>query len=200
MDQVWHAHPWVVALADDTLYRGKYLNPADGEAAAAKIRAGAAPKDVLGWTASRLPVANVRSVEWVPAVCTLLVKRSWLRDPWRLAFPGGEKVFRTLAALLPGPVESEGRVGPNDLQMDPRLGLGVLVGFMGLVALIGGALEGVGPAPVRGKVFAQVGAEIGLVPALVVGAVALLAGVGGLVWWHVNRPTKVVVRPGGQGG
>ena len=73
-NQVWHAHPWVVALDDDTLYRGKFV--AGGEEAAEKIRAGASPKDVFGWTGRSLTLANVRSAEWVPAVSTLLVKRS----------------------------------------------------------------------------------------------------------------------------
>ena len=192
--KVWHAHPWVVTLDGDTLYRGKFMN--GGEAAAERIRAGDSPKDVFGWSGQKLPLAAVRSVEWVPAAGTLLVKRHWLRDPWRLAFPGAEKAFRILAARIPTATESRSRVGPNDLPMDPRLGLGVLVAFMGLVALIGGALEGVGPAPMRGRVFAQIGAEIGLGPALAIGALAFLAGIGGLVWWYVKRPDKVVVRPG----
>jgi hypothetical protein len=196
MVKVWHAHPWVVALDGDTLYRGKFMN--SGEEAAGKVRAGASPKDVFGWTGQSLPLANVRSVEWVPAAGTLLVKRHWLRDPWRLTFPGAEKAFRTLADLMPDPTESRSRVGPHDLQMDPRLGIGVFVALIGLIALIGGALEGVGPAPVRGKVFAQIGAEIGPGPALVIGALAFLAGIGGLVWWYVKRPSKVVVRRRGE--
>ena len=195
MAQVWHAHPWVVALEGDTLYRGKYMT--GGEAAVEKLRAGASPGDVFGWTGSKLPVANIRSVEWVPTAGTLLVKRHWLRDPWRLTLPEGAKAFRTLAALIPDATETQARVGPNDLPMDPRFGLGIFVAFVGLIALIGGALEGVGPAPVRGKVFAQIGAEIGPVPALAIGAVALLAGAGGLVWWYAKRPNKVVVRRGG---
>jgi hypothetical protein len=190
--QVWHAHPWVVALDGDMLHRRKYMS--GGEEAVEKIRAVSSPKDVFGWTGQVLPLATVRSVEWVPAAGTLLVKRHWLRDPWRLTFPGAETAFRTLAALIPDATESRARVGPNDLPMDPRLGLGVFVAFMGLVALIGGALEGVGPAPVRGRVFAQLGAEIGLGPALAIGALAFLAGIGGLVWWYVQRPTKVVMK------
>jgi hypothetical protein len=190
--QVWHAPPWVVALDGATLFRGKYLS--GGEEVAEKVRAGASPKDVFGWSGQKLPLANVRSVEWVPAAGTLLVKRHWLRDPWRLTFPGAETAFRTLAGLMPDAPVTPGKVGPNDLPMDARLGLGVLVAVVGLVALIGGALEGVGPAPVRGKVFAQIGAEIGPVPALAVGALALLAGIGGLAWWFVRRPSKVVVR------
>ena len=85
--------------------------------------------------------------------------------------------------------------------MDPRLGLGVLLAFMGLVALVGGAVEGVGNAPLQGqarkfRVFAEVGEAIGLAGVFAVGGLALAAGVGGLAWWWTRRPTKWVVRRG----
>lgn len=201
--RTWDAFPWLVALSEKTLFRARFVDPAEVALANARLLTGETPKEVLGWAAQRLPLTSVRSVEWVPQVQTLLVRRGWWRDPWRLPFAEadeGEKAFRYLANLLPGPNEPvEARVGPNDLPMDPRLGVGVLLAFLGLIALVGGAVEGVGQAPLMGParrfvVFAELGETLGLGVVVGIGAVALAAGLGGLVWWVRSRPTKWVVR------
>jgi hypothetical protein len=195
---VWRSHPWVVALSGGVLYRGKYMDPALAEAAAARVEAGESPADVFGWAGGKLPADSIRSVEWVPAANTVLVRRGWWRDPWRLSPPEGETAFQAIAALQPFAVESRSRVGPGDLEMDPALALGVLLAFFGLIALVGGALEGVGaaPVPVAAWVVAELGQKLGLTAVLALGMIAFLGGTAALVRWYVRRPSKVVVRSG----
>lgn len=200
---VWEAQSWILVAQEDRLYRQQYPDPGARREAARRLAKGESPRSVFGWTGHELPIHRVRSVEWVPDVDTLLVRRGWWRDPWRIAFADsdtGKQVFQTLGALLPGaspPLKA--RVGPNDLPMDPRLGIGVFLAFMGLVGLLGGAVEGVGQAPMLGperrfRIFAEVGETIGLAGVLGIAAVAFVAGVLGLVWWYRHRPTKFVVR------
>lgn len=186
-EQVWQATPWVVGVRDGRVYSLQHTDPTA----------------VFGRSSQQLPLSAVRAVEWVPAVRTVLVRRHWLRDPWRLTVTdadAGEQLFRGLAATLPGAGEPvPGRVGPQDLAMDPKLGLGVLLAFMGLVSLVLGAIEGVGNAPVQGQarrflIFAELGETIGLAGVLAIGSAALVGGVVALVLWYRRRPTKWVVR------
>ena len=190
---VWRSHPWVVTLCEDTLSRGKFLDERAAELAVERLEKGDNPRDVFGWSRSELSPSVIRSVEWVPSRDTVLVKRGWWRDPWRLPLPDSEAVFRRWAELIPNGTEREARLGPNDLAMDPRVAGGVIIALFGLIALIGGALEGAGPAPVRGRFIAVIGEEIGAIPAMIIGVVSLALGVGALIWWYVRRPLKRVV-------
>lgn len=194
---VWRSHPFVVAVQDDTLYRGKFMDENQAKQAVEKLESGESPKEVFGWTRGELKLAAVRSIEWVPDVSTLLIKRHWLRDPWRLPMPEAETAYRSLVKLLPNARETQARLGPNDLAMDPRVAGGVVFAIAGLIALIGGAMEGAGPAPVKGKFIAVIGEQIGVIPAISIGILAVLAGIGSLIWWYVNRPVKHVVRRAG---
>ncbi len=202
-NRVWEAPPWVVVVADDGLHRRSFNDPLQRRQAIQRLEAGEAPRDVFGWTGGSLPVGKVRSVAWVPDARTALVRRGMLHDPWRLTFEDpddGELLFRTVAALLPGDGKStEERVGPHDLAMDPRLAIGAVTAIGGFISLVGGAIEGVGQAQILGpaqrfRLFAELGQAIGIVPVIVIGALAFASGVFGLVWWHRHRPRKLVVR------
>lgn len=158
---------------------------------------------MLGRFGQELPLSEVRAVEWVPDARTVLVRRGWWRDPWRLTFgeqAAGEQFFHKLVARFPrvGPA-LERRVGPNDVSLDPRLIIGSILAVLGLIGLFGGAVEGVGQEPLQGParrfiLFARPGEAIGLAGVLAIGAVVLAAGVFGLGWWYHRRPSKLVVR------
>jgi hypothetical protein len=201
--RLWEAAPWLVVAQDGRLYSRQFPGVDDRRQALRRLAGQESPRAVLGGDSQQLPISRVRAVEWVPQAKTVLVRRHWLRDPWRLVVAeeaAGERLFRGVAALLPGAGSPEaGRVGPQDLAMDPRLGLGVLLAFMGLIALFGGAIEGAGQAPLLGPtrrfvVFAELGETVGLAGVLAIGVIALAAGVFGLVHWYRNRPAKYVVR------
>jgi hypothetical protein len=147
-----------------------------------------------------IPLARVRSIEWVPDVLTLLVRRAWYRDPWRLVVEDaeqGERCFHAVAEALPNasePVES--RVGPNDLALDPGMLFGMFLVFCVMLALIGGALEGMGQAPVSAFewLFRLVGKGVGVTAVCTLAALILAVGVFALVRWYQRRPRKIVVR------
>ena len=198
-DRIFEIDPWVVAIQGDCLYRRTLPEPRARQLVIGKLRAGESPKELFGWSGERLPLRAVRSVAWVPDARTVLIRRLWLRDPWRLVFAdchAGETFFRTMAKLFPRSGEPvEARVGPHDLPLDPRIALGVMFTICGLLALVGGALEGIGQAPVVAFefVFRHLGKALGLTAVLIIGGLALAVGIGGLIGWYRQRPMKVVV-------
>jgi hypothetical protein len=197
---VFEAAPWVVAVEHDSLHRLSNLDPQGRQQAMRQLEAGASPKEVFGRSGESLPLDRVRAVEWVPQAKTVLIRGAWWRDPWRLAFDEsgeGEQLFRVVAKLLPDAgAPQESRVGPHDLALDPGLIFWLVIALCGFLGLIGGALEGVGQAPmlVFEWLFRLLGRELGLAAVIGVAMLSLVAGICGLVWWHRHRPMKVVVR------
>jgi hypothetical protein len=199
--EVWAHRTWVLVLDGDELSWRDFGTFEAADKAAAALEAGDDARTALGWVRKRLALSAVRAVEWVEGANVLLVRGPWWAGPWRLACSNAElgwAVFDRLAEALGGGEAEKARVGPNDLAMDPKFGLGVLLAFLGVVAVVLGAIEGAG-GPVQGpaarfRPLAEFGEAIGPTAAFAVGVLALLAGVGALVWWYRNRPTKLVIR------
>ena len=200
---VWIDGPNVVALLESEVFTKDFATDEAARQASVRLAHGENPRITLGRTAKRLPLDRIQSVEWVPTVGMLLVKWAWWRDPWRVPFSNakiGEEVFSTLGQRIhPEAIPVEVPVGANDLQMDPKVGLPALLTVIGLIALIGGAIEGPAQAAVFGPaarfaVLAEIGGEIGPWAAMGVGILALLIGVAALIYWYRNRPRKLVIR------
>lgn len=193
---------WTLVIGSRELTRQTAATSPDAATINQRLAAGESPREILGWTSQRVSIEAIRSVEVVPELAIVLVRHVWWRDPWRLkCFDQGqaERLFQELLARLPATEEPRrARISPQDLPMDPRLGLGVFVAFVGLLTILLGAIEGAGNAPIMGparrfQLFAELGETIGVVPALVLGAVALGVGIGALEWWRRHRPDKIVV-------
>lgn len=202
--QIWEAAPWLVVATEDFLYCQQIGIRPFCDQARQRLEAGETLRAVLGSNAQKLAITKVKAVAWVPAVHTVLVRQHWLFDPWRLTITdaeAGERLFRGLAALIPNAGEPiQERVGPHDLALDPKLILGVILAIGGLIALVGGALEGVGQAPLMGpaarfRFLAEFGETLGVAGVLAIGASILAAGVFGLIQWYRLRPYKWIVRP-----
>lgn len=198
--QIFEAPPWLVVLEPgDVLERQQFLDEGARRAAEERLRAGEPTAEALGWTRKTLALASVRSVGWVPEVRTVVIRAGWWREPWRLTCRDeveGRKFFETLAARLPhASPPSTRKVGPYDLAVEPQIAAGVVFTFCGFLALVGGALEGVGQAPVSlfEWFFVNLGQALGLTVVLSIGAAILLAGLGALALWYRRRPELVVV-------
>lgn len=200
---VYETFSWVVAISDSVFLRQQYLD-GSGSRAVQRILDGEPAEAVLGWSAQKLPLARVRSVKWVPAAKTVLIRGPWWRDPWRLKFAGDrlpEQLYHTIAELLPQAREpQEARVGPHDLDLDPRIAIGVFLAVGGLFAMISGALEGLGQAPVSifEWLFLILGRTLGLTAVILVGVIAGIGGVMALIHWASRRPAKFVIRRGDE--
>jgi hypothetical protein len=199
------APPWVVTMDGDTLYRQKYLEDVGREKAFAEIETGKPAREVFGWSMQRLPITNVRRVAWVKSLRTVLIQRSWLRDPWRLKFDeedASEQLFQAVVSRFSNPGKAtESRVGPHDLEMDPGLALGVLLILFGFLALFGGAIEGAGQAGLvepaqRFRFLTEIGDSLGLLPVILAGVVTLCIGLCAMIHWYRNRPMKWVIESG----
>src|SRR5215472_7557263 len=115
--EVWADGPWLIVCRGGDLFSRPFGSAETCCAAALRLQQGEEVSAVLGWTARRLPLDRVRSVEWVPAAAVLLVRGGWWREPWRVPFSDrdlGLQLFHHLGELVSGggPAETA-RVGPG---------------------------------------------------------------------------------------
>jgi uncharacterized membrane protein HdeD (DUF308 family) len=83
--------------------------------------------------------------------------------------------------------------------MDPRVALPVLIIVIGLIAFVGGAVEGPAEAPLVGPIsrialLGDLGAALGVNAVMMIGSLVVLLGVVALVYWFVKRPSKLVYK------
>ena len=198
--RVWVAESWLITVDGDAVYRQEILDEQARQETLHKISNEESLQNLFGKSVQRLDCHRISSVAWIPAAQTLLIRYNWLRDPWRLRLDemsAGEQLFQAIGEKLPGRSEAiQTRTGPQDLAMDPQLGLGVMLVVFAMMAMIGGALEGAGnaPMPVFEWLFRWVGRAAGLVAVGIIGAIVLVSGVAALIVWFRNRPLKVVIR------
>ncbi len=197
---VWVAETWLITVDGDAVYRHQILDEQASQETMRKLATGESLQNLFGKSAQRLDCHRISSVVWIPAAQSLLIRYNWLRDPWRLRFDdtlAGEQLFQAIGDKLPGRSEViQTHTGPQDLEMDPQLGLGVMLVVFAMIAMIGGALEGAGnaPMPVFEWLFRWLGRAAGLVVVGVIGVMLLISGVVALIVWFRNRPLKVVIR------
>ncbi|MBS0263693.1 MAG: hypothetical protein JSS02_17250 [Planctomycetes bacterium] len=198
----WEAHSQVVAMGDGALYVVRCSEPSACAPLLQRLAAGESPHDVLGGTAKRIPLDRVSSVAWVPSLHLLIVRMGWWKEPWRITFESAdssEAAFTAIAGGIPGEGTAvQSRVGPHDLPLDQQKGLGIFLGFMALLTLLLGALEGTDGGPVAGpaakfRIFAELGQQLGVVGAVIVISLALVLAGAGFVWWYRRWPLKWVV-------
>ena len=198
--QVWIAESWLITFDGATVCRHQIPDESLRREAQQKISSGETLQGLFGTSVQKLECLRISSVAWIPAVQTVLIRFNWLRDPWWIVFDdtnAGERLFKAIGEKLPDHSEViQTRTGPQDLAMDPGLAVGILLVLFALIAMIGGALEGAGnaPMPVFEWLFRLLGRAAGLVAVGVVGVIVLSSGVVALAVWFRNRPTKLVVR------
>jgi hypothetical protein len=201
--KIWQDSSSVIVLEPQSIRWREFDDVVKAAEAVVSLTQGKAPENALGKQAKVLPLAKVQSIEWVSTACTLLVKFAWWRDPWRIKFNNpdlGSAVAETIGERVGDGTEPETkRLGPNDLQMDPRVGLPVLGIVIGLIAFVGGAVEGPAEAPLVGPVariawLADLGAALGINAVMLIGSLVVLIGMIALVYWFLTRPTKLVYR------
>lgn len=191
--------PWMIVMREGVLFRHQFPDLNQGRQALHELNAGTPPAAVCGRSVEKLPVANIRSVQWIPATRTVLIRGHWWRDPWWFTFEeeaSAEALFQSVLGSFPDAGEMrEERVGPQDVAVDPRILVGVILVVAGLIALIGGALEGLGQVPVTAFewLFLLLGKQMGIAAVCATGLIAAAAGIYGLYSWFRNRPQKFVV-------
>lgn len=198
--RVWVAETWLITIDRDAVCRHQLADERLRQETLRKISSGESLRNLFGKSVQQLDCQRISSVAWIPAAQTLLLRYNWLRDPWRLRLDdltAGEQLFQAIGHKLPERNEViQTRTSPQDLEMDPQLGLSVMLVVFAMMAMIGGALEGAGnaPMPLFEWLFRWVGRTAGLVAVGIIGVMVLISGVAALILWFRNRPLKVVIR------
>jgi hypothetical protein len=198
---IWQDAASVIVLDVDSLHWRDFGDVVAAAEATVQFTSGATVGQALGRARKQLQVDRLSKIEWVPAASTLIVRYAWWRDPWWIKFVAdstGEAIFEKVGRRLSpstGPMSK--RVGANDLAMDPKLALLVMLVVVGIIVFVGGALEGPAQAPVVGPLakfasLAEIGARLGPNVAMLLGGLVVLGGIAALVHWSLRRPTKLV--------
>lgn len=206
------ASNWVIVDRDsalivtpDHLYGGTLIEPTNSERLLEAIRSGAGPAALIRKSPqhgrSKIARRAIRSIAWVESAGVLIVKQHWLWDPIRLPVPnrevGREMFARLHQELGNGKVVRTRKIGMHDLAIDPRLAIGVFFCLLACIAIISGAVDHLPEqrVPVRGyavgRIFADLGRELGPGLTFGLGCVALIAGMVLLGMWFKMRPEKM---------
>jgi hypothetical protein len=191
---VWVSGGLVVALTKDMLFAKRFETQSGREKAVRSIEAGEPVKSAMGLLTKSISLEAVRSVCHVPAVNVLVVRGGRLKDPVRLDFSEGKTPTEIFAALHArcgdGAEIQSGKASVNDVPFDPKLGLTILFGLLGVGAVIFGALDKGPIGAGRARFLEQLGRTIGPVGAFLIGGLFLAIAIATTVSWWKNLPEK----------
>ena len=187
------AGQWLIVLREGEFYKKFYSNLNKRQEAVTQLDSGALPLKVLGRLNSlQTKYHSVRTIEWVPDESMVLMGR-WLFKIETAA--ESEQLFENLRALFPHAADPElSRLNVLCMNLSSQTGVALLSIVGGMIAMIGGAVDGVSGANLRFRFFAKLGQGIGLTGVIGIGAILFVVGGFWLYRLYQVRPWKYVVR------